>query len=73
MDKIKHKLLAMLSVAGVMLAIPQVFAEDEWPAQPPAEAPDNWGPVSINFEEIDYPWPIRFLESDPDQPAGEWR
>lgn len=37
-------------------------ADDEWPAQPPAEAPADWGPVSINFEEIEYPWPVKFLE-----------
>jgi pimeloyl-ACP methyl ester carboxylesterase len=38
-----------------------VFAE-EWPATPPAEAPAHWGPVSANFEEIPYPYPVHFLE-----------
>ncbi len=33
-----------------------------WPAQPPAEAPADWGPVSANFEEIPYPYPVHFLE-----------
>ena len=62
MNRIKHQLLALISIAGAMLVAPQVFAEEEWPAQPPAEAPDHWGPVSINFEEIEYPWPVQFLE-----------
>jgi len=34
----------------------------DWPAQPPAEAPADWGPVGINFEEIPYPYPVHFLE-----------
>ena len=34
----------------------------EWPAEPPAEAPADWGPVSINFEEIEYPYPVHYLE-----------
>ena len=25
---------------------------------PPAEAPAGWGPVSINLEEIEYPYPV---------------
>ncbi len=37
-------------------------AETNWPAQPPAEPPADWGPVSINFEEIPYPYPVHFLE-----------
>ena len=34
----------------------------EWPEQPPDEAPAHWGPVSANFEDIPYPYPVRFLE-----------
>lgn len=41
-----------------------VSAETQWPAQPPAEAPADWGPVGINFEEIPYPYPVHFLELD---------
>lgn len=36
--------------------------EDAWPAEPPAEAPANWGPVSANFEEIEYPYDVHFLK-----------
>jgi pimeloyl-ACP methyl ester carboxylesterase len=38
------------------------FAADQWPAEPPSEAPSDWGPVSLNFEEIPYPYPVHFLE-----------
>ena len=38
------------------------FAADQWPAEPPSEPPAEWGPVSINFEEIPYPYPVQFLE-----------
>ena len=34
----------------------------QWPAQPPDEPPAHWGPVSANFEEIPYPYPVHFLE-----------
>ncbi|MDG2090844.1 MAG: alpha/beta hydrolase [Gammaproteobacteria bacterium] len=36
------------------------FAQ-EWPLTPPAEAPADWGPVSANFEEIPYPYPVHYL------------
>ena len=36
--------------------------EDAWPAEPPAEAPANWGSVSANFEEIEYPYDVHFLK-----------
>lgn len=28
---------------------------------PPDEAPADWGPVSINLEEIDYPFPVEYM------------
>ena len=31
-------------------------------AAPPPTPPADWGPVSINIEEIEYPHPVRFLE-----------
>ncbi|MEQ8953926.1 MAG: alpha/beta hydrolase [Gammaproteobacteria bacterium] len=34
----------------------------QWPATPPDEAPADWGPVGINLEEIDYPYPVHYLE-----------
>ena len=29
--------------------------------QPPPEPPDEWGPISINMEEIEYPYPVEFM------------
>lgn len=37
-------------------------AEENWPKQPPSEPPADWGPVSANFEEIEYPYPVKFLK-----------
>lgn len=39
-----------------------IAADTNWPAVPPAEAPADWGPVGINFEEIEYPYPVHYLE-----------
>lgn len=36
--------------------------QEGWPAEPPAEPPADWGPVSANFEEIEYPYPVHFLD-----------
>ena len=30
-------------------------------ARPPAQPPADWGPISINMEEIEYPHPVEFL------------
>tara|TARA_R110000824_G_scaffold336_1_gene1830 strand:+ start:259069 stop:260097 length:1029 start_codon:yes stop_codon:yes gene_type:complete len=51
-----------LALAGslLMLCSSISFAQN-WPATPPAEAPADWGPVSANFEEIPYPYPVHFL------------
>ena len=56
---------AFTSVTFLSLALwgtQALASEVEWPAQPPAEAPADWGPVSINLEEIPYPYPVHFLE-----------
>ena len=39
-----------------------LLAAEDWPTEPPAEAPAHWGPVSLNLEEIEYPWPVQYLE-----------
>ncbi len=56
-----HSLSILLS-SGLALGASVAWADDHWPDQPPAEAPADWGPVSINFEEIDYPYPVKYLE-----------
>ena len=30
--------------------------------QPPPEPPAEWGPISINLEDVPYPHPVRFME-----------
>ena len=49
-------------VLASLFAVFPLVAADKWPAEPPAEAPADWGPVSANFEEIDYPYPVHFLK-----------
>ncbi|MCY4265120.1 MAG: alpha/beta hydrolase [Gammaproteobacteria bacterium] len=62
MNRIRYNLMTWLSILSLMLVItPRLNAED-WPIEPPKEAPTDWGPVSLNFEEIDYPWPVQYLE-----------
>lgn len=58
---IKQRVLAVVSCLALLIVGTQISAE-EWPATPPAEAPAHWGPVSANFEEIPYPYPVHFLE-----------
>jgi pimeloyl-ACP methyl ester carboxylesterase len=47
--------LLFLGLAGTDLA-----AQTEAPASPPA----HWGPISIDLEEIEYPFPVSFLERE---------
>jgi len=44
----------------LLCALPALAAD--WPATPPSEPPADWGPVAANFEDIAYPYPVRFLE-----------
>ena len=30
-------------------------------AAPPMKAPSNWGPISINMEEVKYPYPVNYM------------
>lgn len=50
--------------AALAITIPagQAHAQEGWPAVPPSQPPAHWGPVSANFEEIEYPYPVHFLE-----------
>ncbi|MCW8194606.1 alpha/beta hydrolase [Proteobacteria bacterium 005FR1] len=62
MPSISRKIWA--AAAALALLTPAAFtaAEEQWPSTPPKEAPEDWGPVSANFEEIPYPYPVHFLE-----------
>jgi pimeloyl-ACP methyl ester carboxylesterase len=48
-------LLATLLTAGLT---PSVYAQEN---APPAQPPAEWGPISINLEEIEYPYPVDYL------------
>ena len=61
MAKARTKPIQWLLVTVLALGFMQGFAQD-WPAEPPAEAPADWGPVSLNLEEIEYPWPVHYLD-----------
>lgn len=54
--------LTAIASALVLTMTAQIAVAQNWPAEPPAEAPADWGPVSINLEEIEYPWPVQYLE-----------
>jgi len=48
---------ALLGAAALMTAV-------TGPAQaaPPATAPAHWGPVAINLEEFEYPYPVHYMD-----------
>ncbi len=53
---LKIKKLAAFAALSLVLGT-EAFAQSTPPATPPAD----WGPVSINLEEIAYPFPVSFL------------
>ena len=53
LPKARCAILALLSVMVPFIAQAQTA--------PPASAPENWGPISINLEEIDYPYPVSYM------------
>ena len=50
----------LIGLASLLSSI--AVAEPPWPETAPSEAPANWGPVSAYFEEIEYPFPVQYLE-----------
>jgi len=61
----KNILLRCLSATTTVLfslIATLALAQEHWPTEPPSEAPAEWGPVSANFEEIPYPYPVQFLK-----------
>lgn len=55
-----RQILSMLLLAS--LSVGSNAGAEDWPKVPPAEPPADWGPVAANFEDIDYPHPVRYLE-----------
>jgi pimeloyl-ACP methyl ester carboxylesterase len=58
----KKAILSLLLALTLSAGGAHATAGEEWPATPPAEPPADWGPVAANFEDIAYPWPVRFLK-----------
>ncbi len=56
LSAMRSGLLCLLSVLSLTLP-GLVFSQ----AEPPPSAPADWGPVSINLEEIDYPYPVKTM------------
>ena len=49
----------LVLVTALLLVLPgPVSAQSH---RPPTEPPDEWGPISINMEEIEYPYPVAFM------------
>jgi pimeloyl-ACP methyl ester carboxylesterase len=59
---IVKKWIVSLLTTVLLCIMGTALAAGQWPAEPPAEPPADWGPVSANFEEIPYPYPVHFLE-----------
>ena len=53
--------LVLLSLTALALALALPGATSAQSHQPPPEPPDEWGPISINMEEIEYPHPVEFM------------
>jgi len=53
-------LILMLSLlTALVLALPGALSAQSH--QPPPEPPAEWGAISINMEEIEYPYPVAFM------------
>ncbi len=48
----------------ILLIVSAIFAAGAVSAQsgPPASPPADWGPVSINLEEFEYPYPVSYMD-----------
>ena len=62
---ISRNLPRCLSVALLLLTLATstyVVALEGQSGSPPSQPPANWGPISINLEDVPYPHPVRFME-----------
>ena len=50
---------ARCAILALLLVMVPFIAQAQ--TAPPASAPENWGPISINLEEIDYPYPVSYM------------
>jgi pimeloyl-ACP methyl ester carboxylesterase len=57
-----HRLLSSISCALAVLMLPGLLMPGlAAQSAPPASPPAHWGPISINLEEIEYPYPVHFF------------
>jgi len=54
------RFVAAVALAAVLLWVP--VDGDAQSVSPPPEPPADWGPISINMEEIEYPHPVEFID-----------
>ena len=52
-------LLAIFALGLLVFSVSAAALQAQ--SEPPAEPPADWGPISINIEEIPYPHPVQFL------------
>lgn len=62
MTYIRQRMHATALALVMSISSIAAVAQEQWPDTPPDEPPADWGPVSANFEEIPYPYPVQFLE-----------
>ncbi len=51
--------VALSLLTALVLVLPGALSAQS--QQPPPEPPAEWGPISINMEEIEYPHPVEFM------------
>ena len=59
--------IGLAAAAAVVLALGVsskglLAQQHAYPDEPPADPPAHWGPVSINMEDVPYPYPVDHLE-----------
>ncbi|TVP57186.1 MAG: alpha/beta hydrolase [Gemmatimonadales bacterium] len=59
---VKRTLKGWVTVLAVAVGLTTLHALPALGQSPPAEPPENWGPVSINLEDVDYPHPVSYVE-----------
>lgn len=57
----ENRQISTATLLGVLLLSAVSTAELAAQHRPPASPPAEWGPISINLEEIEYPHPVRYL------------
>ncbi len=51
-----------IAICAALTVAASNLVGQEWPSEPPPDPPADWGPVSVDLEEIAYPYPVAYLE-----------